>query len=60
MGFMLPELQHLEKIIGELGPLVRSEILAYSQSQKDDLRLPIHKLTFGSEEPTAPVIGLVG
>lgn len=55
---MLPELEQLEKIIQELGPLVRSEVLAYSQ--KDSVRLPIHKLSFGSEDPKAPVVGLVG
>ncbi|MGZ6433206.1 MAG: M14 family zinc carboxypeptidase, partial [Pseudobdellovibrionaceae bacterium] len=48
----------MEKIINELGPLVRSEVLAYSQ--KGNLKLPIHKLSFGSEDPEAPVVGLVG
>jgi hypothetical protein len=55
---MLSELQQIEKTIQELGPLMRSEILAYSQ--KADLRLPVYKLTFGSEDPRAPVIGLIG
>lgn len=55
---MIPELEQLEKIIHELGPLVRTEVLAYSQ--KDALKLPIHKLSFGSEDPQAPVVGLVG
>ncbi|MGZ3803743.1 MAG: M14 family zinc carboxypeptidase [Pseudobdellovibrionaceae bacterium] len=55
---MLLEIQQVEKIINELGPLVRSEVLAYSQ--KGNLKLPIHKLSFGSEDPEAPVVGLVG
>lgn len=55
---MLPEIQQVEKIIRELGPLVRSEILTHSE--KGDLRLPIHKLSFGSEDPAAPVVALVG
>jgi len=55
---MIPELQQIEKIIAEMGPLVRSEVLAHSQ--KDELRLPIYKLSFGSEDPTAPVLGFIG
>jgi hypothetical protein len=55
---MLPEIQQVEKVIRELGPLVRSEVLAYSK--KGALELPIHKLSFGSEDPKAPVVGLVG
>ncbi len=55
---MLLEVKQIEKVIHELGPLVRSEILAYSQ--KGEHKLPIHKLSFGSEDPEAPVVGLVG
>lgn len=55
---MLPEIQQVEKIIRELGPLVRSEIMCYSE--KGDLRLPIHKLSFGSEDPSAPTVVFVG
>lgn len=55
---MLSELRQIEKTIEELGPLVRSEILAYSQ--KGELRLPVHKLSFGSEDPAAPTLGFVG
>lgn len=54
----LPEIQQIEKRIHELGSLMRSEILAYSE--KDSLRFPIYKLTFGSEDPKAPVLGFTG
>ncbi|HEY8269475.1 MAG TPA: M14 family zinc carboxypeptidase [Pseudobdellovibrionaceae bacterium] len=55
---MLLEIQQVEKVIHELGPLVRSEVLAYSRTHS--LKLPIYKLSFGSEDPQAPVVGLVG
>lgn len=55
---MLEEILEIEKIIQELGPLVRSEVLAYSEGR--DRKLPIHKLSFGSEDPKAPVVGLIG
>jgi hypothetical protein len=55
---MLSELQQIEKIIAELGPLVRSEVITHSE--KNGVRLPVHKLSFGSEDPTAPVLGLIG
>lgn len=54
----LPEIRQIESRILELGSKVRSEIIAYSE--KDDLRMPIHKITFGSQDPTAPVLGFVG
>lgn len=55
---MFPEMLQLEKIIAEMGPLVRTEVLAYSE--KNSQRMPIYKLSFGSTDPKAPVLGLVG
>ncbi|KYG63601.1 zinc carboxypeptidase [Bdellovibrio bacteriovorus] len=54
----LPEIQQIEKRIQDLGTAVKSEILAYSEDQS--LRFPIYKITFGSEDPQAPVLGFVG
>ena len=54
----LPEIQQIESRIAEMGPLLRSEVLAYSVD--GDLRLPIYKLSIGTENPTAPVLGIVG
>ena len=52
------EIKSTEKIIKEMGSLVRSEILAYSQYK--NLELPIYKHSFGSEDPKAPSLGLYG
>lgn len=54
----LPEIQQIEKLAHLLGDEARTEVLAYSE--KDDLKLPIHKITFGSQDPSAPVLGFVG
>lgn len=54
----LPEIQQIESRIAEMGPLLRSEVLAYSVD--GDLRLPIYKLSLGTENPSAPVLGIVG
>src|SRR3989344_4773585 len=54
----LPEIRQIESRILELGSKVRSEVIAYSE--KGDLRMPIHKITFGSRDPEAPTLGFVG
>lgn len=54
----LPEIQQIEKRIRDLGTTVKSEVLAYSEDKA--LRFPIYKITFGSEDPQAPVLGFVG
>lgn len=54
----LPEIQQIEKRIQELGSLVQSEVLTYSEGH--GLSLPIYKMTFGSQDPQAPVLGIVG
>ncbi|MBV2167949.1 MAG: DUF2817 domain-containing protein [Bdellovibrio sp.] len=54
----LPEIQQIEKRIQTLGALARSEVLAYSEL--GSLRFPIYKISFGSEDPQAPVLGFIG
>jgi hypothetical protein len=54
----LSEIDQIERMIPELGTRARFDVLAYSQ--KDDLKMPIYKITFGSEDPTAPVLGFTG
>lgn len=55
---MLQEIEQIEKIIQELGPLVRSEVLALSE--QGSLKIPIYKLSFGSEDPQVPAVGWIG
>lgn len=54
----LPEIQQIENMISLLGSKARFEVLAYSQ--KENLRMPIYKITFGSEDPSAAVLGFIG
>lgn len=54
----LPEIEQIESMIPTLRNHARFEILAHSQ--KGDLKLPIYKITFGSEDPSAPVLGFTG
>lgn len=55
---MLSELQQIDKIVHELGPLVDAQVLAHSECKGE--KLPIHQLSFGSRDPSAPVVGLIG
>ncbi|MBO9665644.1 MAG: DUF2817 domain-containing protein [Bdellovibrio sp.] len=54
----LPELQQIESRIQNLGSAMRAEVLDYSED--GNLKLPIYKLSFGSTDPEAPTLGLVG
>lgn len=57
----LPEIQQIEKRIQQAAgsvTSVRSEVLAYSEA--GSLRVPIYKISFGSEDPKAPVLGFTG
>ncbi|MGZ3773071.1 MAG: M14 family zinc carboxypeptidase [Pseudobdellovibrionaceae bacterium] len=54
----LNEIQQIEECIAQMGDLVRSEILAYSEV--DALNFPIYKMTFGSKNPQAPTLGFIG
>jgi hypothetical protein len=58
MNRSLPEIQQIEKRIAELGSRARVEVLAYSQKAAD--RFPLYKISFGSTDPKAPVLGMVG
>lgn len=55
---MLPELDHLETIVADPGPLGRASILDHVEGRSG--RYPIHAISFGSTEPTAPTFVLVG
>lgn len=55
---LLPEIQQIEKRMQSLGTRARFDILAHSE--QGELRLPIYKISFGSEDPKAPVLGFVG
>ncbi len=54
----IPEIQQIESRIASMGSAMRSEVLEYSQD--GDLRLPIYKVSFGTTDPAAPVLGLIG
>lgn len=54
----LPEIRQIENKIQSPDFSGRAEVLAYSESE--GLRLPIYKVTFGSQDPQAPVLGFVG
>jgi Predicted carboxypeptidase len=54
----LPEIEQIEEMIRSLGSSARTEILA--ESSDGHVTFPIHKITIGSEDPTAPVLGLTG
>jgi hypothetical protein len=58
MKRQLPEIQKIEQRMRSVGTRMRSETLAFSAD--DEVRFPIYKLTFGSEDPHAPVLGFVG
>lgn len=54
----LPEIDQIERRIDELGSKVRSEIIERVTTAQGEL--PIYKLSFGSLEPSAPTLGIVG
>lgn len=54
----LPELELIENIKEKIHEFAKVEVIG--ESQEENLRLPIHKITFGSSDPSAPVLGLVG
>lgn len=59
----LEEIQEVERLVEDLKGLARTEIIGTSaepRDPRDQLRLPIYKITFGSSDPAAPVLGLVG
>lgn len=54
----LPELEQVERRRDELREKVRFETIAQSLCKGQSL--PIYKLSFGSQDPEAPTLGLVG
>jgi Zinc carboxypeptidase len=54
----LPELELIENIKEKIKDFAKVEIIGESQEQ--NLRLPIHKITFGNPAKDAPVLGLIG
>jgi hypothetical protein len=54
----LPELDELEQVMAALGSSARRERLALVSDGEHDY--PIHALAIGSDDPSAPVFGLVG
>lgn len=54
----IPELELINQLKEEIGHIAHFEIIG--ESQEENLRLPIHKITFGSTDPSSPVLGLVG
>lgn len=55
---IIPEIEFIERKVSELGPKVRCEVLTEVSFQ--NLTAPIHKIVFGSEDPQAPSLGIVG
>ena len=55
----LPEITQLLERAQELGSLARLETLAKVQDSQGQ-EFPIHKLSLGSQDPTAPVLGFIG
>lgn len=55
---LLPEIQQIEQRAQELKGRARVEVLC--ESECHGKKLPVYKLTFGSEDPTAPTLGLIG
>lgn len=53
-----PEWMILERLIEDLSPLGRLQILGHSHYQ--DQKLPILGMAFGSQDPRAPTLGLFG
>lgn len=54
----LDEILFLEKIIKDMQGLAEVEVLAHSRKANENL--PIYQLSFGSKDPKAPVLGLIG
>lgn len=54
----LPEIEKIKKIKEELRDLARFEVLEEIESQ--GVSHPIYKVSFGSQNPEAPVLGLIG
>lgn len=58
MPVILPEIEQIEKRVDELKDIARVSVIA--ESKQGDLSFPIYKISFGSEDPSVPVLGLIG
>lgn len=58
MAATLPEILEIERLSGLAAGFARAEVLA--SPNHGDVSLPIYKITFGTDDPKAPVLGLVG
>ncbi|MFN7904632.1 MAG: DUF2817 domain-containing protein [Pseudobdellovibrionaceae bacterium] len=58
MSVTLPEIEQIEKRLEELKGIARVSVLA--ESKQDQLSFPIYKISFGTDDPKAPVLGLIG
>lgn len=54
----LPELRQIENCIQTMSSMGWAEVIGNVQHQGKDF--PIHKVSFGSRDPKAPVLGIVG
>ncbi len=58
MKSYLPEIEQIERRLDELKDFARVNVIAKSSDGK--VELPIYKISFGTEKPEAPVLGLIG
>ena len=59
----LDEIREIERLAENLKDLARIEVIGQSSPPRDPsdtVRFPIYKVTFGSADPKAPVLGLIG
>ena len=57
-GIKFPELELLERIIGQLGNRAQAQVI--ERIPYKDLEFPIHCITIGSNEPDVPVLAFFG
>ncbi len=54
----LPELLELERILEDIGPRARVKVLG--QVHHQELSFPLYSISLGSQDPSAPALGLFG
>jgi hypothetical protein len=54
----LEEIQEIERLVENLKGLARAEVI--TQSGDARTQFPVYKVSFGTQDPQAPVLGLVG
>ncbi len=57
-GVKFPELDHLERIIDQLGTRAQTEVIARIQCREHEF--PIHCISIGAKGPDVPVLGFFG